>query len=32
MVDVSDKLAWIRDGTIERVEERSAVSLLAEEL
>lgn len=32
MVDVSDKLAWIRDGIIERVEERSAVSLLAEEL
>jgi len=32
MVDVSDKLAWIRDGMIERVEERSAVSLLAEEL
>ena len=32
MVDVSDRLAWIRDGTIERVEERSAVSLMADEL
>ncbi|MGQ9479197.1 MAG: ABC transporter ATP-binding protein [Thermoproteota archaeon] len=32
MVDVSDKLAWLRDGAIERIEERTTVSLSAEEL
>jgi len=32
MVDVSDRLAWIRDGEIERIEERSSVTLTAEEL
>ncbi|MCI4438883.1 ABC transporter ATP-binding protein [archaeon] len=32
MVDVSDRLAWIRDGQIERIEERTTVSLTSEEL
>ena len=32
MVDVSDRLAWIRDGEIERIEERSSVTLTAEEI
>lgn len=32
MVDVSDKLAWLRDGVIERMEERTTVTLSAEEL
>lgn len=32
MVDVSDKLAWLRDGVIERMEERATVTLSAEEL
>jgi len=32
MVDVSDRLAWIRDGQIERIEERTTVSLTADEL
>ncbi|MGB9896116.1 MAG: ABC transporter ATP-binding protein, partial [Thermoproteota archaeon] len=30
MVDVSDRLAWIRDGQIERIEERTTVSLTSE--
>ncbi|MEM1553753.1 MAG: ABC transporter ATP-binding protein [Thermoproteota archaeon] len=32
MVDVSDKLAWLRDGVIERMEERTTVTLSAGEL
>lgn len=32
MVDVSDKLAWLRDGLIERMEERTTVTLSAGEL
>ncbi|MBO3757955.1 MAG: ABC transporter ATP-binding protein [Thermoproteota archaeon] len=32
MVDVSDRLAWIRDGQIERIEERTTVSLTSDEL
>jgi putative ABC transport system ATP-binding protein len=32
MVDVSDKLAWLRDGVIERMEERATVTLSSEEL
>ncbi len=32
MVDVSDRLAWIRDGQIERVERRSSVSITPEDL
>jgi len=32
MVDVSDKLAWLRDGVIERMEERTTVMLSAGEL
>ncbi|MGQ9597156.1 MAG: ABC transporter ATP-binding protein [Thermoproteota archaeon] len=32
MVDVSDKLAWLRDGVIERIEERTAVTLTADEV
>jgi putative ABC transport system ATP-binding protein len=32
MVDVSDKLAWLRDGVIERIEERTTVTLTAGEI
>jgi len=32
MVDVSDRLAWIRDGQIERVERRSSISIKPEDL
>jgi len=32
MIDVSDRIVWIRDGAIERVEERAAIELGAEEL
>lgn len=32
MVDVSDKLAWLRDGIIERIEERTTVTLTAGEI
>jgi len=32
MVDVSDRLAWLRDGVIERIEERTTVTLTAEEI
>jgi len=32
MIDVSDRIVWIRDGMIERVEERAAIELGAEEL
>ena len=27
MVDVSDRIVWIRDGTIERIEERADIHL-----
>ena len=32
MIDVSDRIAWIRDGLIERIEERRSVTLTGEEL
>ncbi|MEM0344348.1 MAG: ABC transporter ATP-binding protein [Thermofilaceae archaeon] len=32
MIDVSDRIVWIRDGAVERVEERAAIELGAEEL
>ena len=32
MIDVSDRIVWIRDGAVERVEERTAIELGAEEL
>ncbi len=32
MVDVSDRLAWLRDGSIERIEERSTVTIQSEDL
>ena len=32
MVDVSDRLAWIRDGQIERIERRSSISITPEDL
>jgi putative ABC transport system ATP-binding protein len=32
MIDVSDRIAWIRDGQIERIERRQTVSLTAEDL
>ncbi|MGQ9513542.1 MAG: ABC transporter ATP-binding protein [Thermoproteota archaeon] len=32
MVDVSDRLAWLRDGVIERIEERTTVAISAEDL
>ena len=32
MVDVSDRLAWIRDGEIERIERRSSISITPEDL
>jgi putative ABC transport system ATP-binding protein len=32
MVDVSDRLAWLRDGLIERIEERTTVTIRADEL
>ncbi|MEM4018982.1 MAG: ABC transporter ATP-binding protein [Thermofilaceae archaeon] len=32
MIDVSDRIVWIRDGVVERVEERAAIELGAEEL
>jgi len=32
MVDVSDRLAWIRDGQIERVESRTSISITPEDL
>ncbi|MEM2926112.1 MAG: ABC transporter ATP-binding protein [Candidatus Bathyarchaeia archaeon] len=32
MIDVSDRIAWIRDGQIERIEKRQTVSLTAEDL
>jgi putative ABC transport system ATP-binding protein len=32
MIDVSDRIVWIRDGAIERLEERAAIELGAEEL
>ncbi|OYT66381.1 ABC transporter [Candidatus Bathyarchaeota archaeon ex4484_205] len=32
MVEVSDRLAWLRDGTIERIELQSSVTLTADEL
>ncbi|MCD6358317.1 MAG: ABC transporter ATP-binding protein [Thermoproteales archaeon] len=32
MIDVSDRIVWIRDGMVERVEERTAIELGAEEL
>lgn len=32
MIDVSDRIAWIRDGVIERIERRQSISLTAEEL
>jgi len=32
MVDVSDRLAWLRDGVIERIEERTTVTLTSEEM
>lgn len=32
MIDVSDRIVWIRDGTIERIEERAAIELGEEEL
>lgn len=32
MIDVSDRIAWIRDGLIERIEERRSVTLTSEEL
>ena len=32
MIDVSDRIVWIRDGMVERVEERAAIELGAEEL
>jgi putative ABC transport system ATP-binding protein len=32
MVDVSDRLAWIRDGQIERIERRSSISITSEDL
>lgn len=32
MIDVSDRIVWIRDGTIERIEERVAIELGEEEL
>jgi len=32
MIDVSDRIAWIRDGQIERIEERRSVMLTEEEL
>lgn len=31
MIDVSDRIVWIRDGTIERIEERAAIELGMEE-
>jgi len=32
MIDVSDRIVWIRDGTVERIEERAAIELGEEEL
>ena len=32
MIDVSDRIVWIRDGMVERIEERAAIELGAEEL
>ncbi|MBO3802497.1 MAG: ABC transporter ATP-binding protein [Candidatus Brockarchaeota archaeon] len=32
MVDVSDRLAWLRDGSIERIEERATVTIQMEDL
>ena len=32
MVDVSDRLAWLRDGLIERIEERTTVTIRADDL
>ncbi len=32
MIDVSDRIVWIRDGRVERVEERTAIELGEEEL
>ncbi len=32
MIDVSDRIVWIRDGSIERVEERVGIELTEEEL
>jgi len=32
MIDVGDRIVWIRDGTVERIEERTAIELKEEEL
>ena len=32
MVDVSDRLAWLRDGLIERIEERTTVTIQADDI
>jgi putative ABC transport system ATP-binding protein len=32
MIDVSDRIAWIRDGMIERIEKRQSVALTSEDL
>jgi len=32
MIDVSDRIAWLRDGQIQRMEQRKSVTLTAEEL
>jgi len=32
MVDVSDRLAWLRDGLIERIEERTTVTIRADDI
>ena len=32
MIDVSDRIVWIRDGTVERIEERAVIELGEEEL
>ncbi|KYH37167.1 MAG: ABC transporter [Candidatus Bathyarchaeota archaeon B24] len=32
MIDVSDRIAWIRDGQIERIEKRQSVALTSEDL
>ncbi len=32
MIDVSDRIAWIRDGQIERIEKRQSIALTREEL
>ena len=32
MVDVSDRLAWLRDGMIERIEERTTVTIRADDI